>query len=227
MESGQNIFTPVADPKEKKKVLTDLVRYSTEVILKGIEPKADVFMVTPQSLIGDDSLLCRILGTPMISAKELEVIVQFTLTEQKYLSQAKSQIADDGIQLSFSGPLYRVQRRQDFRLRLPASFQGTFSLVHDGRQFTLKLADISAGGCRVEAPPAFAPQQGANYKAILATAKRNDLHVEGTVRHIAEHPDKEGYQLIGFQFINQSQIVKNRMAALVMDLYREFFTKRA
>lgn len=226
MGSTQGIFTLVSDPKDKAKVLEDLVRYSADIKVKALEPKSDVFLVNARTITGND-LLCKVMGPGFLEPGFQQVIAQFHLAEQKYISQVKAKLNEGFLTLNFSAPIYRVQRREDFRLRLPLSFKGRMIFLNDDSPVNCRLIDMSAGGCRVEAPISMSLKVNEVVRGRLSTTDRDDITVEMSVRHLASHADNDTLQLVGLQFVNQSEIVRNRMAALVMDLYREFFTKRS
>ena len=226
MKTGQNIFLLVNDAQDKNKVLSDLVRYSAEVKVKTLDPRAPIGVVSPRDINGQ-KVLCKVMGSLSFASQAQELITQFHLAEQKYICQLNSVLRQDILELDFSSALYKVQRREDFRLRLPAGYQGRLTIQINGRKIKCKLVDISAGGCRIEIPPDLKWEVGNTFKGVLSTLMRDDLDVELTVRHVGKAGAKDTIRSVGAQFTNQTEIVKNRMAALVMDLYREFFTKRA
>ena len=225
MLPGQDIFTPINDPVEKEKVVQDMVSHGSAIKIKALEPQADVFQATPIEVKGN-WVSCTVVGQSSLVIFEEEIIVQFRLSNEKYITQAKTRIKNNFLEISFAGPIFRVQQREDFRLRLPSSYQGRFTFEHNGERLACRLSDLSAGGCRIEIDVNMKLREGEIYKAVLSTLKRDDLKIEFILRHIAPHPESGELVLAGMQFVNQSEIVKNRMAALVMDLYRDFFTRK-
>jgi len=226
MQQSAGIFTAIKDPLEKNKILLDMIQHSSVMKIKALEPRADIFLAAPVSLIGG-WLTCKLIGPLQVAQIQAEIILQFHLSGQKYISQVRTRIEYGNLELNFEGDLYRVQRREDFRLRLPHSYQGLMEFKMNGLNIRCKLVDISAGGCRLEIPLKHAVKSGETYPGLVKTADRDDLTVEMNVRHIVPHPEILDMTLVGIQFTNQTEIVKNRMAALVMDLYKDFFTKRA
>lgn len=227
VKKSEDVFLEVKDEADKFKVIEDIVRYSTEIKVKGLAPMGNVFLVSPRSITGHE-VLCKVVGSAFIDPNDKNVIVQFDHYEHKFIAQVKFRQAADFLYLDFNTKLYRVQRREDFRLRLPRSFQGKLTINLDGNKYPCSLIDISAGGCRIEARKRdFTVKIDQQFPAIFSAAGRDQLPVEINVRHVGPHPDKDDFNSLGLQFVNQTEIVKNRMAALVMDLYREFFTKRS
>ncbi len=222
---SEDIFIEIKDPNEKVKILEDLVRHQPDLKIKGLAPMATVFSVTPESLDGN-SLRCKVAQKAFLNTKETDLILQFNLHEHKYISQAKFVLSGTTLTVNISSSLYRVQRREDFRLRLPRSFQGNLLMEIAGKPLKATLIDISAGGCRVEVIPPANLNIADSIKATLRISQRDDLPVHVEIRYIGEDSDKSPLRTLGLQFVNQNEIFKNRMAALVMDLYREFFTKR-
>ncbi|MFN7728494.1 MAG: PilZ domain-containing protein [Bdellovibrio sp.] len=226
-KKSEDVFVELKDPVEKYKVIEDLVRESAEIKVKGLSPMGFVFLVSPQSLTGHE-VVCKVVGTALLDQFDDSLIVQFDHYEYKYIAQVKHHKANDFLVLNFDTALFRVQRREDFRLRLPRSFQGRLILHVDGRKVSCSMIDVSAGGCRAEVKKKVLELKvDQTISGALSTSGRDDLMIEVNVRHVVAHPDKDDHHSVGLKFINQTEIVKNRMAALVMDLYREFFTKRS
>ena len=219
---GQTIFTALKDD-EKAQVFADFLKFPCEMKIKELEPRSDVFTVIPRSVTGT-RILCSLVGKPEFSSDHFGVVVQFDLGEHKYVTQVNADIKPDVVYLYFSNAIYRVQRREDFRLRLPPSYKGNFRFTHEGKQVNCRIVDLSAGGCRIEVPLLIVLRKESSIFGIFQTEDRTDMEIEAQIRHISKAVGKEKVNLVGVQFLNQSTIVKNRMAALVMDLYREFFT---
>lgn len=219
-----DIFTQIRDADEKLTLLGDLVKSGKELILKGLDPSCEIFRALPKQ-VSKTKLLCQ-LSSPMNETQHKGAIVQFNAGEEKYLSQVGLEIDKSSITLDFSSLIYRVQRRSDFRLKIPASFQGQIVIRDNTKQIISKLLDLSAGGCRVETDLNFTTGPGKTYKGLLKTAGRKDIPLTLEVRHEQDIHSAPPHLTIGFQFINHDEVSKNRMAALVMDLYREFFSSR-
>ena len=221
-KNGQTIFTPVKDD-EKAQIFADLLKYPCEMKLKELEPRSDVISVIPRSITGT-RILCSLIGKPTFSSDHFGVVVQFDLGDHKYITQIEADAKPDSAYLYFTKPIYRVQRREDFRLRLPPSYRGSFKFTHEGNPINCRIVDLSAGGCRIQVPLHVILKRESTIHGIFQTENRDDMEIEAQVRHISKPVDKEKFALTGLQFLNQTTLVKNRMAALVMDLYREFFT---
>lgn len=223
---SQDIFAPITAAGEKGRILDELFKYGAQIKVKMLDPRSDVFSVTPTAVAGL-KVMCKMKGAPpKIGKADHSVIVQFAVSEQKYISQANFEVVGGLVQLEFRETLYKVQRRADFRLRFPSSYRAKLKVSGHKKNHEFRILDLSAGGCRIELPETFLGKPDQRMNGVLVVAKREDLEVELEIRYV-EKATKDHPAMAGLQFVNQTQIIKNRMAALVMDLYREFFTKRS
>lgn len=220
-----NIFQLISDPSEKMKILYDLINARQGLIVKGSENDDAIHVLEPRLIQGSE-LMCKVSHPENFKFKQGQLIVQFTVNTQKYIAQVPAKKAGEFLALSMEKKLFRVQRREFFRLRLPQTFRGVVQIPElFGSPFnqSFHLVDLSGGGCRVDLPPLDIDiKSGTVFKGILKLPNRPDFAVICTVRYQNQLPDG-GW--LGLEFFHQSEPEKNRMAATVMDLYRELFSR--
>lgn len=222
-KTPHEIFIEIKDTSQKTKILEDLARRSMPIKIKGLAPSSDVFDASPRSL---DSwkLLCRITEKSQDWKKDHALIVQFDHYDEKYVSQVSFELHENTISLDFNSALFRVQRREDYRLKIPRSMESSIKLLIEEASFEFNILDLSSGGCRIEVDIKNPLQKNLKYSAILKPKDRSDIHARVEIRHIEKINEK--VMSVGLQFIELTEIQKNRIAALVMDLYRTFFKSR-
>lgn len=223
-----NIFQLVTDPSEKMKIIYDVIKGNQEIIVRVAEQKDDVvYALEPRMIQG--SALLAVPKDKSFDFKKGELIMQFQTNAQKYISNVSFHRDGEFVSLSMEKKLFRVQRREFFRLRLPAGFRGTIQIPElFGAPFKQSFAvvDLSGGGCKVELPPLdldFKP--GTTFKGVLKLPGRPDFPVICTVKHQSKQPSRPDGRWLGLEFFYQTEVEKNRMAATVMDLYRELFAR--
>ncbi|MBX3018376.1 MAG: PilZ domain-containing protein [Bdellovibrionaceae bacterium] len=223
-----NIFQLVSDPSEKMKIIYDVIKGQQEVIVRVAEQKDDIVHVLAPRLVQGSSLLC-VPTDDNFNFKSGELILQFQTNAQKYISNVPFHRDGEFVSLSMEKKLFRVQRREFFRLRLPAGFRGTIQIPElFGAPFnqSFHVVDLSGGGCKVELPPLDLDMKpGTTFKGILRLPGRPDFPVICTVKHQSKQPHRPDGRWLGLEFFYQSEPEKNRMAATVMDLYRELFAR--
>lgn len=224
----QNSFQLISDPSEKVKIISDLVACKGEIILKTLAATSMPFYADPVIFRGSE-LTIKPKKPVQLGKDESSLIVQFSIGAQKYISQVECEIRGDSLALSMAYKLFRVQRREFYRLKLPVGFRGKFFVPElHGVKFNqaFHLIDISGGGCKVELPgvevnfPVSQPFQG-----ILKIPGREDISVMGIARYQHKIPVRPEIRWIGIQFVQQTEPQRNGLAALVMDLYREIFSR--
>ncbi len=219
-------FQLVSDPTEKMKLLYDLAEGKRDILCKSIDTKATLFLAEAVTVIGS-YLMVRPKKLGVVNHNEDDLIIQFQLGNQKYISQVQFKQSDDLLALSMSRKLFRVQRREFYRLRLPNNYRGTLAIEMIDKQViqrAFQLIDLSGGGCKIEVPPVdVSIKSGIPFNAALRIPGRGEIPIRGIIRH--QNQMQPDIRWIGVQFIDQSEIDSNRLAALVMDLHREFFAR--
>lgn len=246
MTTSQDIFIEIKDPQIRDKILSDLARHSMSVSVKLDRKSTRLYGLSPRSY-SNLELACRGPADTLEKEffdllekhQEIFLILQFNHYDDKYVTHVKFKFQVPMITLIFDEPLFRVQRRADFRLRLPRSLNAKIFLntQQTGPQQSFQITDISAGGCRLEgsgeAPSKLQThlvsqnnKSSANsLRAVIQIENHNEFNVDVEVRHLSANNGSKIFSA-GLKFINLAEKDKNRIAALVMDLYRSLFKNR-
>lgn len=223
-----HIFQLISDPSEKMKILYDVVKSRQVLIVRVTQNDETIHWLEPRMVQGSE-LLCAPAPKKDFSFKKGEMIVQFQVNAQKYISNVNFHSSGELVALSMQKKLFRVQRRDFFRLRLPHGFRGTILIPElFGAPFnqSFHVVDLSGGGCKVELPPLDLDlKAGTVFKGILKLPGRPDFAVICTVKHQSKLPLRPDGRWLGLEFFYTNEPDKNRMAATVMDLYRELFAR--
>lgn len=223
----QNSFQLISDPSEKVKIISDLVACHGEVLVKSILANTTAVPADPILFRGSE-LTVKPKAAIQFKKEERALIVQFSIGAQKYISQVEFQTTGETLKLSMAYKLFRVQRRDFYRLKLPIGFRGKLFVPElNGIKFNqdFHLIDISGGGCKIELPGVeinFPPQ---TFPCVLKIPGRPDVSLMGVARYQHKIPVRPEIRWIGIQFVQQTEPQRNSLAALVMDLYREIFSR--
>lgn len=226
--SPANIFQLVSDPSEKMKIFYDLIKTNQEVVVKPVNLETDVYSVKPHLIQGSE-LHCSSQSMDQFHQAGTELIAQFQVNGQKFISQVHFKVVENSLILLMEKKLFRVQRREFFRLRLPHGFRGTLFVPElFGAPFkqSFHLIDLSGGGCKIEMPPLdLKLKAGTVFKGVIKLPERAEMPVVCTVRHEVKLNGRPDARWLGIEFFHQSEPERNRLAATVMDLYRELFSR--
>lgn len=227
---GQDIFTRISDPSEKARLFSDLASSRGEVVAKKLEPNSDAFLLISHSY-QQDKLQCK--GTSVLSSLPPSgaLILTCFVGGEKYFFQADYQMTGDFITLHTTGPMYHLQRREDYRIRIPLSYRALLEIVSingQTKKVPIPLMDLSGGGCRIQVDIKTLPLKVQDeVKGHIFLPDRSPIPVVGSVRHVRVENHGKGPQVCGVQFIGLTEPLKNKIVAVVMDLYRELFAGRS
>ncbi|MDD3608399.1 MAG: flagellar brake protein [Halothiobacillaceae bacterium] len=129
-------------------------------------------------------------------------------------------------EIPFPDVLYKLQRRDAYRARIPGGVQ---SRVHvpvpqDIRQVTAALHDLSAGGACLEmkSDEASPYEPGVMVQGLEILSNYGlDLHVDAEVRHKRPERSNPSLSLVGVRFHNLTPAARQNIERAVMEIQRE------
>jgi c-di-GMP-binding flagellar brake protein YcgR len=155
--------------------------------------------------------------------------MSFFLGAEKYFASPKFKISRGQLRIFVDGPVFLLQRREDFRLKIPQAQKVLFEikLKNESNQVvSCAIKDLSAGGCRLLIDPKkWQPKVGDPIAGTILISGREPIIMEASIKHIKPDSTEKNKLSCGVQFNQISEIQKNRIAAIVMDLFRVFFAK--
>lgn len=225
-----DVFNKISDPSEKTTLLLDLAKSRGEIIAKKSDSSSDIYTMLATGF-QDKSLSCKLVGASSpLAEKNGSMIVTYFIGGEKYFQVCPFKRVGEEIFLGDDNPIYHLQRRQDYRIRLAASYRILLEIVSvngSTNKKTIPLIDLSGGGCRIQVnPEQVAFKVGDELMGHLFLPDRSPISVSCSVRHSRVDPQFSGKVTYGVQFIGMSKITKNNIIALVLDLYRQFFSGR-
>jgi len=220
-------FQKIVNLNEIKSVLLSVANSKYEIQAKLTTSDTSLFTLKCYKF-ENDLLYTQIMKTPEEIHFKGEFIISFLAGDTKYYGLAKYRFLDGDVVLDFKDGLFQLQRRQDFRLKIPDRMQAYYLIKSRNSQIESSktlIFDMSAGGLRVAYPIlGMNLEAGDHLVGELDIKNRISIDIESEVKHITMHATDKHAQSAGLQFINLSQKSKNKLAALVLDLYREYFT---
>jgi hypothetical protein len=225
MSSSKDIFTKVTVESEKHRIFNDIALQKSQILAKTLEPLSEASILRAELIIGNE-LCCEVIASQGFSQKNGEFILQINLAGEKYLCTAPFEVRGTRTYIKTNVDLFHLQRRDDFRLKLPTSYHAYFNLNKVNQtpiQARLKIIDLSGGGCKIMVQTK-TPHLTVNdlVSGSIELPDRPAILIQGQIRH---ETDDQHSQVAGIQFIGLSLPVKNRLVALVMDLYRQLFSR--
>jgi hypothetical protein len=225
----QEIFTRINDPDEKTKIFQSLVAAHGEVVAKLPEPLAEVFVAQAQDMLRK-KLILKLLKTTVKDLESGPLILTFYADNEKYFFQSDYSIVHGDIYLSIETPLFHLQRREDYRIRIPTSYKAKIEINEINKlqnKMAFTLLDLSGGGCKITwNSQKVSLSVGDKVSGQLVLPDRNPIVFSANLQHSQVSPLDKSNLIGGLQFEGLTETVKNRIVAVVLDLYRAFFSGR-
>jgi len=227
VKESEDIFSKVSTD-EKLRLFKDLATVRGEVICKG--DSDDIYRLTAERAIGKLELQCSVPFGFVKPEQEKELLGNFFIGGERYFFKTPVKVNHDVVVLRMDTELFHLQRRQNYRIRIPESYQAQLLITAHNKlrvKLSAQVIDLSSGGCRVSLT-ASTPliENEDRIDGYLVIGKRESLAVECIVRH---HKSEKHVttlkQIFGLEFKELSPQVEGKIFAITLDLHREFFSR--
>ena len=223
-----DIFSKISE-QERLRLFKDLATARIEIAAKGVPD--EVYRFNVERTTPRNQLVCSIPFGLSAPENEKDLVCQFFIGGERYFFKALARIENEKVVLEPNSPLFHLQRRQSYRIKIPEKYPAKF-LISEINKRELKLSadlyDLSSSGCRVillASSPILQP--GDQIKAHMFISNREPLEVEGTVRHhkVETYATKTTKQIFGVELNPLSSFIEGKLFSITMDLHREFFSR--
>ena len=218
---ASRIFQPIPRSADRDMILSDAAAVVADVYVKFSDKKT----LLAKALKWIPPFKLQITYPEGIRPIVTSAIpINFNCLGEKYFAQAFIQDTGTHFFLVIEGPIYKVQRRQSFRLKLPSDYPMQVTLFEmNGHRMNekAKLLDLSEGGCSVDVPASLASSMGAYIGLNIKIGARPAFVQYGHVKYLKA--DK-GAVRFGVRF-DQNKELNSDLFNLTRDLYVELFSK--
>lgn len=217
-------FTKIADEVSKIKIYNELIASGQNIQFKESHQGAALLLLGPMSIFRQ-KLSCQILNSSALTNAMGEGVASFQVGDEKYYAALQFESQENQVFLSLDEPLFHLQRREDFRLKIPESLKLSLKLTTaSGETSTANsLLDLSSGGLKAETDLNLQIED----KAQMLLSIEGFKPINASVRVKFQKPalQRKGFFQVGLQFDQISDKEKNAIFSVVMDLYKELFKK--
>lgn len=221
----QEIFKKLSRDDEKIKLFADLASAQGEVLCKG-KTESLVKLKAVHWHSKSMHIECLLNSSENLKNGE-EFLGYFFLGGEKYYFEGTATVYSNRCQFPLPKEMFHLQRRQNYRVRIPQSFQAHFDVTEINEAATkvhARLGDLSSQGCRlIEKAPGARFSTGDKVKGHLVINKNSPIELDAEVRHVKK---EEGQQMVGLEFQNLSPIQENNLFALTMEIHKEVFKRQ-
>ena len=212
-----DVFQRVKDNDEKIRLLQSLAKDQRHVVIRMINGPANSPELNLEAIsFKKEELVLKIVHLPVFPQNTGEASFEFMDGDELYIGRAQFEQNKSQIILQTTSDLFRIQRRDDFRLRLSSSSQAIFQST--GQEWT--VIDLSAGGFRLQPKTPEDFKNTSRLSGLLILKGRDSMEITAEVIHQEIKPAS-----VGFRFVQPSAKSKNDLHNLVISLYRELFLR--
>ena len=221
MSREQKVFQTIPRSPERDHLLSEFASQNCDVYIKFSDSKTALTKI--KKWIPPFKLQLNYPSglRPLV---QNQLSIQINDRGDRYFAQAYIQDTGTEFYLVIEGPIYKVQRRQSFRLRLPQDYPAintVFELNGHKVNEKAKLIDISEGGCSTEVPLSLECEMGSHIGLKMKIGSRAEFIEYGHITYSKIVKDK--FQL-GIKFTRNLD-TDSELFSLVRDLYVELFSK--
>ncbi len=224
---GQSFFQKVGTRSDRERVYTLLVERLLEV--HAITENKENYKYVPKYLIDNILVMAPLTGTGLPKGS---VIVTFSLgTEKYFLKTVLEEGKGSTVHLNMQADLYKLQRRNSFRINIPQGYDARFQINLHNKKATIEkydLVDLSGGGFAFE----FLTEEKEHFKKddILIGKLNVGRKLQEKVTCIVRHAHMVGSRgsgrcRVGVEFQDMPVTVQNEIVKIVIELQRELFSK--
>ncbi|HEX4925984.1 MAG TPA: PilZ domain-containing protein [Bdellovibrionales bacterium] len=161
---------------------------------------------------------------------QAETIASFSLGPEMYFMKSSINAYDGIHTLDLGADLYKVQRRDNFRLVVPSNYKARFELRSvdlETMKATFPVVDLSGGGLSFEMLYATDTLRvGSHITGLLKLGDSYSKPIVALVKHVRPFGSMgSGLYRTGIQFEEMSPAEHEEIIALVMKIHREAFSK--
>lgn len=223
-----NIFSLISREDDKVKLWEDLAKAGAELICKGKEESVCKLRISFYNS-KTKSLECTFASATEMKHQE-EYLGHFFLGGEKYYFQALAHVHEGKIVVGLPKDLYHLQRRQNYRVRIPRTFSTSCQITSingvphkiDGR-----LMDLSSQGCRVVSKLSMDLKMEDHVIGSLTIAGKDPIEIQGLIRHVNPAEPMSAEKVFGIEFKPLSSLVENKLFALTMEIHKQVFKRLA
>lgn len=226
---ADSFFSKVTTRVDRERVYNLLVAQAIPITV--VTESKSTYKFLPKEL--EDNFLVLTSPPGVHDIFDKNVVITFGVGVEKYFIKTKLLKKEKGsdAKLDLQSDLYKLQRRNSFRLNIPTGFLARYEIKNRGEGAVNEkydLVDLSGGGLAFELPSnaadMFRPGELLNGRLIVGPDFSKD--VKGVVRHSRMVGSRgSGLCRVGVEFQGIPETVQNELINIVMDLHREMFSK--
>lgn len=224
--SNKNIFEKV-DGLEKNSELWKQMVFSQIAITCSLGDKKEILIPKRKDHL---EIYCSSENLPdIVKIQNKSVVGQFKLADTQYFFYSTYRLEPGYLVINCDVPLYKLQRRQVYRLKVPRTFGASATILKVGDDEThikTQLIDLGVGGCGLALVQDLKLKENSTVLFQLNFDKREPQNAEGVIRFSRKDLIQgRKHYLIGLQFKNTTASLDSTLFSVMMELSRKYLVK--
>jgi len=221
--SSENLYEQITDVIELQTIFQKLIESKRTLLMREEADGKSVFLMKATKMVNRDTLQILVhlfKGKIELAGSSNKILFHFLIEDKKIIGSGHVQNLNGILLLTLDRPVFTVQRREHFRLRLPEDYAAYCVMREQNKTLKFKISDISAGGILIESPEVpgdYVIKQ--QVQAQLFFPGKDLIKMSLSLRRVASESSKK----LGFKFNFSDKESQRDMIGLVMGLYRRFF----
>lgn len=221
----QTYFKPLSVDQEGATILQSSVTRKSIIQLKNEKTKTMDFTRVQPYRVEKSMIYARAISGPTLDIAPATMLMELGL--MKYFGQVQIVSLNPNFEIKVLN-LYELQRRNFFRVSLVGGKVEPRFTLSNGNSFT--LTNIGVGGIAI----AFDPNKdmkifevGAILRGKIRIMGQEEVEIDCMVKHRKRRPGEKGAAsyVAGCEFRNVTESMKQKLAFIVNDYYRQYFLK--
>lgn len=219
----QNIFTKISDSEERIEILNRLSQTRTQLSVKTLD---DQILGLRMTRVTSKEISCLLPKTNKVVLFPKMIICSFILNNERFFFRTHCWVTNSTVILDSNFTLYKLQRRNHYRVDIPARIKAAFDITHLNRRkffHKIPIVDISSGGVKLKGQNLdFEFKPGDTIEGTIYIPGKASIDVKGEVRYTdVKDTGKAVTTIAGLKFIEVKASVERRLFNLVLELHRD------
>ena len=224
----EGLFTEVRLQPDRDRFFKQLLKENAPLECKGLV--SGTLICRP---LGREGNHLKVLAVSLVDADAVipsqSVVASFVVKDEMLFFESQLNGTPEGYSLSLEGPLFRLMRRDAYRVKFPERFPARLILRmvdRDVLEVEYDLLNLNSGGfaflIRGLASDKFKPATEVEGRVELGDLL--DFSFKGRIRHQTPMEMEPGHAAVGVQFLDLSTRDRQKLISAVMRVHREIFT---
>lgn len=220
----KDLFSKISTEKLRENIYKQLIDYGPEIQIQLVPQSLDYFKAKS---IENSEVVMERQNTPPSALESQKILASVVIGPDRYFIKTSLRADDRFYYLKKSDEIYKIQRRENFRLSMPDDWKAIFKIyqiadktfVHEYSVFDISISGFSFDYQEQDKPPYKIEQ---NLSGQLVLPNRLDISISANIKN---HRKAGNSIRIGVAFEALNSKDESKIQRILMELHRAFFSR--